>query len=148
MLAEVLNIGIGHYLFVSGALFIIGLLGVLLRKNIIVILMSIELMLNGVNLAFVTFGHYLNDPNGAIIVLFIMAIAAAEAAARLRDRRALEPAGRAAAVAAAHRVLAVAVTAAEAVGRPAALGSVAVGGTAHTVLTVAGFADSVAAGGS
>ena len=80
MLAEVLNIGIGHYLFVSGALFIIGLLGVLLRKNIIVILMSIELMLNGVNLAFVTFGHYLNDPNGAIIVLFLMAIAAAEAA--------------------------------------------------------------------
>ena len=80
MLNEFMNIGIGHYLFVSGALFIIGLLGVLLRKNIIVILMSIELMLNGVNLAFITFGHYLKDPNGAVIVLFIMAIAAAEAA--------------------------------------------------------------------
>ncbi|MEM7645610.1 MAG: NADH-quinone oxidoreductase subunit NuoK [Pseudomonadota bacterium] len=83
MLSSLATIGLGHYLFVSGALFIMGLLGVLLRKNILVILMSIELMLNAVNLAFVTFGYYLNDPNGAVITLFVIAIAAAEAAVGL-----------------------------------------------------------------
>lgn len=77
------QIGLGHYLFVSGALFVMGLLGVLLRKNIIVILMSIELMLNAVNLAFVTFGYYKVDANGAVITLFVIAIAAAEAAVGL-----------------------------------------------------------------
>ena len=77
------TIGLGHYLFVSGALFVMGLLGVLLRKNILVILMSIELMLNGVNLAFVTFGYFLKDVNGAVITLFVIAIAAAEAAVGL-----------------------------------------------------------------
>lgn len=81
--ANMLNIGLGHYLFVSGALFVIGMLGVLIRKNIIVILMSIELMLNAVNLAFVTFGYYLNDVNGAVITLFVIAVAAAEAAVGL-----------------------------------------------------------------
>lgn len=80
---ESLNIGLGHYLFISGALFIMGFMGVLIRKNILVILMSIELMLNAVNLAFVTFGYYLNDVNGAVIVLFVIAIAAAEAAVGL-----------------------------------------------------------------
>lgn len=83
MLSSLLTLGLGHYIFVSGALFVMGLLGVLLRKNILVILMSIELMLNGVNLAFVTFGYYLNDVNGAVIVLFVIAIAAAEAAVGL-----------------------------------------------------------------
>ena len=83
MLSSALTIGLGHYLFVSGALFVMGLLGVLLRKNIIVILMSIELMLNAVNLAFVTFGYFNNDVNGAVITLFVIAIAAAEAAVGL-----------------------------------------------------------------
>lgn len=75
--------GLGHYLLVAGVLFTIGLLGVLMRKNIIVILMSIELMLNAVNLTFVTFGYYLNDANGAVITLFVIAVAAAEAAVGL-----------------------------------------------------------------
>ena len=77
------HIGLGHYLAVSGALFVMGLLGVLLRKNIIVILMSIELMLNAVNLAFVAFGYYNQDANGAVMTLFVIAIAAAEAAVGL-----------------------------------------------------------------
>lgn len=77
------EIGIGHYLFVSGALFAMGFFGILMRKNILVILMSIELMLNGVNLAFVTFGYYLNSVDGAVITLFVIAIAAAEAAVGL-----------------------------------------------------------------
>ena len=83
MLNSITAIGLGHYLFISGALFVMGFLGVLLRKNILVVLMSIELMLNGINLAFVTFGYYLNDVNGAVITLFIIAIAAAEAAVGL-----------------------------------------------------------------
>lgn len=83
MLNNLMEIGIGHYLFVSGALFVMGLLGILLRKNILVILMSIELMLNGVNVAFMTFAYYLNDVNGAVMVLFVIAIAAAEAAVGL-----------------------------------------------------------------
>ncbi len=83
MLNNLLMPGLGHYLLVSGILFTIGLLGVLLRKNIIVILMSIELMLNAVNLTFVTFGYYLNDANGAVITLFVIAVAAAEAAVGL-----------------------------------------------------------------
>ena len=83
MLNNLVEIGIGHYLFVSGALFVMGFLGIMLRKNILVILMSIELMLNAVNLAFVTFGYYLNDVDGAVITLFVIAIAAAEAAVGL-----------------------------------------------------------------
>jgi len=83
MLNSALEVGMHHYLFVSLMLFVFGVLGVLLRKNIVVILMSVELMLNGVNLAFITFGHFSNDANAAVITLFIMAIAAAEAAVGL-----------------------------------------------------------------
>ncbi len=83
MLSNLMSIGLGHYLLVSAMLFGMGLWGVLLRKNILVVLMSIELMLNAVNLAFVTFGYFLNDANGAVIVLFVIAIAAAEAAVGL-----------------------------------------------------------------
>ena len=83
MLTSFTEIGMHHYLFVSLTLFVMGILGVLLRKNIVVILMSIELMLNGVNLAFITFGHFSNDGNAAVITLFVMAIAAAEAAVGL-----------------------------------------------------------------
>ena len=71
---------INHYLLLSAALFTIGVLGVLLRRNALVILMSIEIMLNAVNLAFVAFGRQQGDLGGQITVFFVMAIAAAEAA--------------------------------------------------------------------
>lgn len=73
-------IGPGHYLIISAMLFCLGLTGVLLRRNIIIILMSIELMLNAVNLSFVTFSAFNHNIDGQIMVLFVMAIAAAEAA--------------------------------------------------------------------
>lgn len=69
-----------HYLFVAAILFSIGTLGVLVRRNTIVILMSIELMLNAVNLTFVTFSKQHGHADGQIMVFFVMAIAAAEAA--------------------------------------------------------------------
>lgn len=72
-----------YYIFVSAALFCIGVLGVLLRRNAIVIFMSVELMLNSVNLLLVAFSSYHNDLNGQAFVFFIMAIAAAEVAVGL-----------------------------------------------------------------
>ncbi len=67
------------YLILSGILFSIGAVGVLIRRNAIVIFMCIELMLNSVNLAFVTFSRQLNSMDGQIFVFFIMTVAAAEA---------------------------------------------------------------------
>ena len=78
-----LHVGINHYLVLSGILFSIGVLGVLTRKNAIVILMSIELMLNAVNLDFVAFSRYGNLIDGQAMVFFVMTIAAAEAAVGL-----------------------------------------------------------------
>lgn len=72
-----------HYLVLSALLFVIGMAGVLLRKNIIVILMSIELMLNAVNISFVAFSRDSGLIQGQIIVFFVMTIAAAEAAVGL-----------------------------------------------------------------
>ncbi len=69
-----------HYLITSGVLFVIGALGVLMRRNIIMILLSIEIMLNAANLSFVTFSSALGDLGGQVISLFIIAIAASEAA--------------------------------------------------------------------
>jgi len=69
-----------HYLVLATILFALGVLGVLVRRNAIVILMSIELMLNAVNLAFVAIGNHLGLLDGQVFVLFIMAVAAAEAA--------------------------------------------------------------------
>lgn len=80
---SVSEIGAGHYLILSAILFCLGLTGVLLRRNMIVILMSIELMLNAVNLAFVTFSYFNQNIDGQVMVLFVMAIAAAEAAVGL-----------------------------------------------------------------
>ena len=77
--SHLLNIGINHYLILSVIIFIIGLLTVLLRKNLIVILMGVELMLNAVNLSFIAFSHEQGNPKGHVIVFFIMTIAAAEA---------------------------------------------------------------------
>lgn len=80
---SVTDIGAGHYLILAAILFCLGLTGVLLRRNMIVILMSIELMLNAVNLTFVTFSYFNQNIDGQIMVLFVMAIAAAEAAVGL-----------------------------------------------------------------
>lgn len=77
------NIGQEHYLILSAILFCLGLTGVLLRRNMIVLLMSIELMLNAINLSFVTFAHFQQNVEGQVIVLFVMAVAAAEAAVGL-----------------------------------------------------------------
>jgi len=72
-----------HYLFLSAALFSLGIVGVMFRRNLIVILMSLELMLNAVNLSFVAFSRYLGSIEGQIFVLFIMVVAAAEVAVGL-----------------------------------------------------------------
>ena len=75
------DIGLGHYLALSGVIFTIGIAGIFLnRKNIIVILMSIELILLAVNINFVSFSIFLNDLVGQIFTLFILTVAAAEAA--------------------------------------------------------------------
>ncbi len=72
-----------NYLILSAALFAVGVLGFMLRRNIIVIFMSIELMLNAANLAFVAFARYLHSMDGQIFVFFVMSVAAAEAAVGL-----------------------------------------------------------------
>ena len=75
------EIGLGHYLSLAAIIFSIGLAGVFLnRKNIIVILMSIELILLAVNINFVSFSIFINDLTGQIFTLFILTVAAAEAA--------------------------------------------------------------------
>lgn len=69
---------LNNYIILSSILFSIGVIGVLIRKNIIIIFMSIELMLNAVNLLMVAFSVHHNDPSGQVFVFFIMAVAAAE----------------------------------------------------------------------
>lgn len=69
-----------YYLILSAILFTIGCVGVMTRRNIIVILMSLELILNAVNINFVTFSYYLNNMTGRVFTLFTMAVAAAEVA--------------------------------------------------------------------
>lgn len=83
-MAEILKyIPIQNYIFLSAILFSIGVLGVMLRRNAIIIFMSIELMLNAVNLLLVAFSTFHSDPAGQIFVFFIMAVAAAEVAVGL-----------------------------------------------------------------
>jgi NADH-quinone oxidoreductase subunit K len=77
------SVPLSYYLGLSALLFIMGSLGVLIRRNPLVIFMSIELMLNSANLAFVAFARNLNSLNGQIIVLFVMTVAAAEVAVGL-----------------------------------------------------------------
>jgi NADH-quinone oxidoreductase subunit K len=74
---------IEHYIVLSLILFCIGIMGVLFRKNAIVILMSVELMLNSINLLLAAFSAYHADPSGQIFVFFIMVVAAAEVAVGL-----------------------------------------------------------------
>ena len=76
-----IEIGIGHYLTLGAIIFLIGIVGIFLnRKNVIVILMSIELILLAVNINLVSFSVYMNDISGQIFTLFILTVAAAEAA--------------------------------------------------------------------
>ena len=72
-----------HVIGLSALLFAIGVVGALTRRNLIVILMSIELMLNAVNLTLVAFGHRLGSPDGQALVFFVMAVAAVEVAVGL-----------------------------------------------------------------
>jgi NADH-quinone oxidoreductase subunit K len=87
-----------HYLVLSAILFSIGAAGVFVRKNLITILLSIEIMLNAVNLTFVAFGRSFGTADGQLIVFFVMTVAAAEAAVGLaiviglfRHRESLNP---------------------------------------------------------
>src|SRR5216110_1025520 len=89
---------LNHFLLLSGVLFAIGTAGVFLRRNLITILLSIEIMLNAVNITFVAAGRYLGTVDGQIIVFFVMTVAAAEAAVGLalvialfRHRETLSP---------------------------------------------------------
>ena len=76
-----MTIGLGHYLAVGAILFTLGILGIFLnRKNIIIILMSVELILLAVNINFVAFSSYLGDLVGQVFALFVLTVAAAEAA--------------------------------------------------------------------
>lgn len=91
-------IPLSHYLMVSAVMFAIGTTGVFLRRNLITILLSIEIMLNAVNLSFVAFGRQMGTVDGQIVVFFVMTVAAAEAAVGLaiviglyRHRESLNP---------------------------------------------------------
>ena len=75
--------GLDHYLVVSALLFALGLLGVLTRRNLIVIYMSLELMLNAANLALVAFSRFNDNLDGQVMVFFIITVAAAEVAVGL-----------------------------------------------------------------
>ena len=89
---------LGYYLILSGVLFAIGTTGVFLRRNVITLLLSVEIMLNAVNLTFVAFGRQFGTVDGQIITFFVMTVAAAEAAVGLalvialfRHRESLNP---------------------------------------------------------
>ena len=77
------SIPLNYYLILSAILFTIGVVGVLIKRNPIVIFMSVELMLNAVNLTFVAFSRYKGDLGGQMMVIFVMAVAAAEVAVGL-----------------------------------------------------------------
>ena len=74
---------LSYYLVLSAVLFSIGMVGVLIRRNVLIIFMSIELMLNAVNLSFVAFSRFLGSLDGQVFVFFVMAVAAAEVAVGL-----------------------------------------------------------------
>lgn len=89
---------LNHFLLLSGVLFAIGTAGVFLRRNLITVLLSVEVMLNAVNLTFVALGRYQGNVDGQIITFFVMTVAAAEAAVGLailialfRHRESLNP---------------------------------------------------------
>lgn len=91
-------VSLEHYLILSAVIFAIGIVGVVVRRNLIVVLMSVELMLNAVNLTFVAFSSFRGSMDGQVIVFFVMAVAAAEAVIGLaiiiavfRHRQSLDP---------------------------------------------------------
>jgi NADH-quinone oxidoreductase subunit K len=91
-------ISLNHYLVLSGILFSIGTAGVFLRRNLITVMLSIEIMLNAVNVTFVAVGRYVGTVDGQVISFFVMTVAAAEAAVGLalvialfRHRETLSP---------------------------------------------------------
>jgi len=92
------SIGLEHYLVLSSILFCIGIYGVLSKRNAVVILMCIEIMLNAVNIALVAFSKYLDLIHGQVFVIFVLVVAAAEATVGLaiimaiyRSRRSVDP---------------------------------------------------------
>ncbi len=76
-------IPLDYYLVLSAFMFCVGVLGVVVRRNAIIVFMSIELMLNSVNLSLIAFSSFLGDPTGQMLVFFVMTVAAAEAAVGL-----------------------------------------------------------------
>jgi NADH-quinone oxidoreductase subunit K len=78
-----MQIPVEYYLILSAFMFSVGIVGVLTRRNAIVVFMSIELMLNSANLSLITYSSYLGDVGGQLFVFFVMAVAAAEAAVGL-----------------------------------------------------------------
>jgi NADH-quinone oxidoreductase subunit K len=78
-----MTVGLEHYLVVSFLLFALGLLGIVVRRNLLIIYISLELMLNAANLALVAFSRFNNNLNGQILVFFIITVAAAEVAVGL-----------------------------------------------------------------
>jgi NADH-quinone oxidoreductase subunit K len=78
-----MELSLNHYLWLSAFMFTVGVVGVLVRRNAILIFMCIELMLNAVNLSLVAFSHFLVDIQGQMMVFFVMTVAAAEAAVGL-----------------------------------------------------------------
>jgi NADH-quinone oxidoreductase subunit K len=78
-----MNVPLEHILFVSAGLFLLGLIGVIARRNLLIIYMSLELMLNAANLALVAFSRFNNNLNGQVMVFFIITVAAAEVAVGL-----------------------------------------------------------------
>jgi NADH-quinone oxidoreductase subunit K len=83
MFETIQSVPLNHYIIFCSLIFAIGVIGVLTRRNVIVIMMSIELMLNSVNLLLVTFSVFFGDPAGQVFVFFVMALAAAEVAVGL-----------------------------------------------------------------
>ena len=83
MFETIQSVPLNHYIIFCSLIFTIGVIGVLTRRNVIVIMMSIELMLNSVNLLLVTFSVFFGDPAGQVFVFFVMALAAAEVAVGL-----------------------------------------------------------------
>lgn len=77
------TVPLNHYILLSAIIFAIGVIGVLIRRNAIVIFMSVELMLNAVNLLLTAFSAYRGDASGQVFVFFVMALAAAEVAVGL-----------------------------------------------------------------
>jgi NADH-quinone oxidoreductase subunit K len=83
MFETIQSVPLNHYILFCSLIFSVGVIGVLIRRNVIVIMMSIELMLNSVNLLLVVFSVFFGDASGQVFVFFVMALAAAEVAVGL-----------------------------------------------------------------